>query len=113
MTSARLMLAQVIIEQQGRQAAQDFLYQQLHIYPSIEGLHKLLMLGQDSNQALVPLLKNITNTLIHRGDRYSCHNCGFSGKAMHWQCPSCGHWASIRPNEIQLSNLENVLESSP
>ena len=112
MTSARLMLSQIISEQHGRQAAQDFLYQQLHRYPSIEGLHKLLMLGQNSSQTLVPLIKNITNTLVQKGDRYSCHNCGFSGKTMHWQCPSCGHWESIRPSEIHLSNLEKLLESS-
>lgn len=112
MTSARLMLSQVITEQQGRQAAQDFLYQQLQVYPSIEGLHKLLMFGQDSNQTLVPLIKNITNTLIHNGDRYSCHHCGFAGKTIHWQCPGCSHWGSIRPSEIQLSDIEKSLESS-
>jgi len=112
MTSVRLMLSQVIIEQQGRQAAQDFLYQQLLAYPSIDGLHKLLTLGQDSSQTLVPLIKDITNTLVEKGDRYNCHHCGFSGKTMHWLCPSCGHWGSIRPIEIHLSDLGKLLESS-
>ncbi len=112
MTSARLMLSQVLTEQQGRSSAQDYLYKQLSSYPSIEGLHKLLLLGQDSSQTLVPLIKNITNTLVQNGDRYSCHNCGFSGKTMHWQCPSCTHWGSIRPSEIHLSDLEKLLETS-
>lgn len=112
MTSVRLMLSQVITEHQGRQAAQDFLYQQLLAYPSIDGLHKLLTLGQDSSQTLVPLIKDITNTLVEKSDRYNCHHCGFSGKTMHWLCPSCGHWGSIRPIEIHLSDLGKLLELS-
>jgi len=112
MTSARLMLTQVIQQQQGSQAAQEFLYQQLHTFPSIEGLHKLLLLGQDSHQTLIPLIKNITNALVDKGDRYSCQNCGFAGKTMHWHCPSCNNWGCIHPTEIHLSALEKLLEPS-
>ncbi|PHS67608.1 MAG: lipopolysaccharide assembly protein LapB [Methylophaga sp.] len=112
MTSARLMLTHVIQQQQGNQAAQDYLYQKLHKYPSVEGLDTLINLGQESNPELIPLLKNITKTLLLRGDRYTCKNCGFSGKTLHWQCPGCGQWASVRPTEIHLSTLEKLLEPS-
>lgn len=112
MTSARLMLTQVIQQQQGSQAAQDYLFQQLHKHPSVEGLHKLIMMGQGSNEALVPLIKDITSTLIYRGDRYTCKNCGFSGRTMHWHCPGCNKWGSIRPTEIHLSALEKLLRPS-
>lgn len=112
MTSVRLMLTQVIQQQQGTQAAKDFLYQQLHQHPSVEGLHTLITLGQENNATLIPLLKNITKTLLHKGDRYTCINCGFFGRILHWQCPGCNQWASIRPTEIHLSTLEKFLEPS-
>ncbi|MFW5450063.1 MAG: lipopolysaccharide assembly protein LapB [Methylophagaceae bacterium] len=113
MTSARLMLTHVIQLQDGSQSAQDYLYKQLHTYPSIEGLHSLIALGDTSNPDVVPLIKNITTTLVRRGHRYTCQNCGFSGKLMHWHCPGCKQWSTIRPTEIHLSALETLLEPSP
>ncbi|MBE0438803.1 MAG: lipopolysaccharide assembly protein LapB [Gammaproteobacteria bacterium] len=111
-TSARIMLAQVIQMQHGSQAAHDYLYQQLQSHPSVEGLHTLMSLDKPSDQTLVPLIKGITHTMVRRGHRYSCQNCGFSGKTMHWQCPSCKRWNSVKPTEIHLSSLESLLELS-
>jgi len=112
MTSARLMLTHVIQLQQGSQAAQDYLYPQLQKHPSVEGLHRLISLGEQSNPVLVPLIKGITDTLVRRGNRYTCKSCGFAGKSMHWQCPGCKQWGSVEPTEIHLSFLETLLESS-
>lgn len=113
MTSARLMLTHIIQLQQGSKTAHDYLYKQLHSYPSIEGLHSLISLGDNSNPDIIPLLKNITTTLVRRGHRYTCKHCGFSGKSMHWHCPSCTQWGTVRPTEIHISSLETLLESSP
>lgn len=112
LTSARLMLTRLVEQKQGTEAAQRFLYRQLHQHPSVEGLHQLIMLGEDNHQALIPLIKEVTTTLIHKGDRYTCKNCGFSGRTMHWLCPGCSQWATIRPIEIHLSALEKLLEPS-
>ncbi len=112
LTSARITLTNLIRQQQGNQAAQNFLYRQLHQHPSVEGLHHLIMLGEDNHQVLIPLIKDVTTALIHKGDRYTCKNCGFSGRTMHWQCPGCSQWATIRPIEIHLSALEKLLEPS-
>jgi lipopolysaccharide biosynthesis regulator YciM len=112
LTSARLMLTQVTQLQHGSQAAQDYLHEQLHSYPSVEGLHALISLGAPSNPILVPLIRDITSTMIRHGDRYTCQHCGFSGKTMHWHCPSCKQWGTIKPTEIHLSALETLLESS-
>lgn len=112
LTSARLLLTRLIQKQQGNQAAQQFLHRQLYQHPSVEGLHQLIMLGEDNHQVLIPLIKEVTTALIHKGDRYTCKNCGFSGRTMHWHCPGCSQWASIRPIEIHLSALEKLLEPS-
>jgi len=112
MTAVRIMLASIIKQQQGTQAAQDFLNKELHLYPSVEGLHALLDLGHKNNPGLIPLIQSVTNILIARGHRYTCKHCGFSGKIMHWHCPSCGQWGSIMPTEIHLSALETLLVPS-
>jgi lipopolysaccharide biosynthesis regulator YciM len=105
------MLTKLIDELDGRPAAQQFLYDQLHRHPSVEGLHTLINLGENSQIALVPLIQDITGAMVHRGDRYTCKNCGFSGKTLHWLCPGCARWATIRPTEIHLSALEKLLDS--
>lgn len=111
LTSARLMLSQITQLQRGNQAAQQYLQQQLHAHPSVECLHALIALGESSNSILVPLIRNITAILMHNGHRYSCQNCGFSGKTMHWHCPGCKQWGSVKPTEIHLSTLETLLDS--
>lgn len=112
MTSARLMLCRLIQEQQGNEAAQRFLYDELHRHPSVEGLNQLIMLGEDNHRVLIPLIKDVTTALIQKGDRYTCKNCGFSGRTLRWLCPGCCQWATIRPVEIHLSALEKLLEPS-
>ncbi|PCJ32312.1 MAG: lipopolysaccharide assembly protein LapB [Gammaproteobacteria bacterium] len=112
MTSVRVMLTSVINKLHGSAEAQDFLHTQLKSHPSVEGLHCLIALGNQTNPILVPLVKNITESLVQRGDRYSCTRCGFGGKKMHWHCPSCKQWGAIQPSEIHLSSLEKLLESS-
>lgn len=110
LTSARLKLTEVTAQLDGEAQARAFLYQQLHRHPSVEGLHQLINMGGDDHASLVPLIKQVTGVMIARGDRYTCKNCGFSGKSMHWLCPGCHKWASIRPTEIHLSALEKLLE---
>jgi len=109
-TSARVMLTHVIQQQHGSQQAQEYLHHQLQQYPSVEGLHTLISLGESSNPILIPLVQDITETLVRRGHRYTCPNCGFSGKKLHWNCPGCKQWGTIRPTEIHLSALETLLE---
>ena len=99
MTRARVMLTLIIQRQKGRQAAQNYLHQQLQSHPSMEGLHTLVSLGDQSNPSLMPLIKDITDNLVARSVQYSCNHCGFSGKAMHWQCPSCKQWSTIRSTD--------------
>ncbi|MDH5369549.1 MAG: hypothetical protein OEW99_05965, partial [Gammaproteobacteria bacterium] len=26
-----------------------------------------------------------------------CHVCGFNGKTLHWQCPGCKRWDTVKP----------------
>ena len=112
MTHVRIMLTRVIQQSSGNQKAQDYLHHQLQKHPSVEGLHTLISLGEPSHPVLVPLIQGITNTLVLKGDRYACPHCGFSGKNMHWLCPGCNQWSTVRPIDIHLSTLNTLSEPS-
>jgi len=111
MISAHIMLTQIIEIQFGTEQAQDYLQQQLAQKPSIEGLHTLVSLGEISQPTLIPLVQGITQHLLEHERRYLCQHCGFSGKTMHWHCPGCQQWSTIRPIELHSYALEHVLET--
>jgi lipopolysaccharide biosynthesis regulator YciM len=111
MTSVRLLLATLIQKREGYENAQRYLYKSVQQYPSVEGLHALIELGDARHHDLMPLIRNVTSALVMKGDRYNCSQCGFAGRTLYWQCPGCGQWATLQPIEIHLSELEKLLET--
>lgn len=41
------------------------------------------------------LLKDFLNREINNIIEYTCSDCGFDARALHWHCPNCGEWDSI------------------
>jgi lipopolysaccharide biosynthesis regulator YciM len=39
----------------------------------------------------------MTDQLLENKPVYQCLGCGFYGKMLHWQCPSCKQWNTIKP----------------
>lgn len=96
-----LVMAKILKQQQGDQEAADFIVKQLHRRPSIRGLDHLLELalmraGNITYDHLL-LLKDMTSQLLRNKPIYKCSHCGFTGKTLHWQCPSCKQWNTIKP----------------
>ena len=68
--------------------------------PSLEGvLHLFEMLGTDEQmlKTYTPNLLDGLNTVLSKQPRYKCNNCGFKGMSLHWTCPSCHQWGSVKP----------------
>lgn len=42
-------------------------------------------------------LRQSLDRIIERQAIYHCGHCGFSGRYLHWQCPSCRQWNSMVP----------------
>lgn len=99
--SALIELSKVIQEEKGDRAAAEAIGGYLKDKPSLKGLHQLISLhiehAQESAKPSLKLLDGIVEKLVERKPRYVCHNCGFSGRIIHWQCPSCKSWGSIKP----------------
>ena len=40
------------------------------------------------------------NKLVAGRSRYRCGHCGFRGQSLHWHCPGCKHWGTIKDLSI-------------
>lgn len=99
---AALLARSAMIERsRGRDAAVDFLADKLHQRPSVRGVLKVMDLSfpADSPERAetVSLIRELLHRLLERKPGYRCSRCGFSPRALHWQCPSCKSWGSIKP----------------
>ena len=44
-------------------------------------------------------LSQVRDAIHHMFDekiKYRCTHCGFNGKTLHWQCPSCKKWDTFK-----------------
>lgn len=102
-------LSEVTRLQQDEKVAANQILRSLEKSPSISGLDQFIKLnlinaeGQTHDQ--LATIKNITSKLIKDSPVYRCKNCGFRGKKLHWQCPTCRKWCTVKP--IQSEEKEN------
>jgi len=99
-TNAALLLTDHLKENKGESQATEFLGAQLQRAPSLKGLLRLIELSHrvpNMNEAdiLIQLREHIQRLLEER-PHYQCSKCGFVAKTLHWQCPSCRSWSSIK-----------------
>lgn len=107
-----LTLAEHIKQTQGLVAASEFITQQLQRMPSIQGLHQLiswdLASTEDDCQSKFQILKDLSQQLLANKPLYQCHHCGFSGKILHWYCPGCKQWNTVKPISDSESYTHNT-----
>jgi lipopolysaccharide biosynthesis regulator YciM len=70
-------------------------------HPTLRGMNRLMKLTADAadggqSNALQGLHELILQ-LDENNAVYRCDDCGFSGKQLHWQCPSCKNWGTVAP----------------
>jgi lipopolysaccharide biosynthesis regulator YciM len=100
-TAPVLLLSGLLQRQRGRAAAADFLVRQLEKRPSVRGLARLIDLGladeDQQDEVFLQGLRKLTAALQENHPQYVCSRCGFAGKSLHWQCPGCRQWDTVRP----------------
>jgi len=96
-----LMLADLIAEERGIEAAISYLSEELNRRPSLRGLNQMLKYSNAHGAALskpqLTVLSDYVGRLLRHRSNYQCQHCGFLAKTHHWQCPTCKHWNSMRP----------------
>ncbi len=100
--TAALALADIIVREKGNADAIEFVTAHLSEHPSVRGFDRLLQFelaaeeNSDRRNRLL-VLKQLTDRLLQDRPVYKCQHCGFPAKLLHWQCPGCKHWNTIKP----------------
>jgi lipopolysaccharide biosynthesis regulator YciM len=99
-----LLRAELAKESGDLEQAVSYIGEELRRRPSLRGLDRLVeysMLDKDSQadsaRAPLRLLREFTTELMDKRPVYSCTECGFAGKSLHWQCPGCQTWNTVKP----------------
>lgn len=100
-TTLMLALTEDVRGHEGEEAALAFLSEQLQQRPSLKGLATLLglQLSHTSGQVKenLALLTQLVADLVEAKPSYQCKHCGFSGRQLHWLCPTCKQWGKMIP----------------
>jgi lipopolysaccharide biosynthesis regulator YciM len=98
--SLLLAVAEELRASEGAPAAAEFLSAQLAERPSLRGLAHLISLQMDDTDGRfsshLGLLRLLVDQLEAERPLYRCGHCGFAGRQLHWFCPGCKHWGTIK-----------------
>ena len=99
--SILLALVEQIRQQEGREKALTFLRRHLHDYPSLRGAAQLMKMGLegvgDGERDTFALLNATIVKALGEKPVYQCTQCGFAGRVLHWHCPGCKRWNTVKP----------------
>lgn len=99
-----IILSEQIKHWRGSKAAISFVADHVRRYPSILGLHRLIELRLSSKNDDVKddltTIHALTQKLLDEFPPYQCMHCGFSSKTLHWQCPTCQEWNSVKLTDM-------------
>jgi len=100
-TSTMLALAEHKRDREGVLSAGLYITEALKVRPSVKGFNRLIDMhleyGSSSARESLMSLRALTQQLELSKPVYRCGQCGFAGRKLVWQCPSCRRWGSIRP----------------
>lgn len=99
--SIMLLISELIKQQEGEKSAAEFIVDFLEHRPSVRGMDRLIDLNieqaKDSTKEKLQILKNVTSQILENNPVYQCQSCGFHARSLHWQCPGCKQWSTIKP----------------
>ncbi len=99
--SVIFVIAEYLSREKSVDFAIDFVSSQLSRHPSIRGLNRLIYWHLESAHGKVrdqlQMLYAITSKFLENKPIYRCGHCGYSGKLLHWHCPSCKQWGRVKP----------------
>lgn len=98
-----LTLADELERQEGDDSVVAFLLEYVSAYADLASLERLLRIydsrledGTETHATYDAVLAVVDHLRARQPD-HQCERCGFVARRLHWQCPSCKHWGSIKP----------------
>lgn len=82
--------------------AEQVLFEQLKKTPTMKGFKTLMGFFiedevDDKTKESLTMVKGLVEEQIKIRPKYRCLSCGFSGRQIHWLCPSCKKWGVVKP----------------
>ena len=98
---AMVMLVKIISEQKKSGELIEFIKSELEKNPTLQGAdlllgHIFLEINEKSFDEL-SIIKSVIKKLLKDRAIYKCGYCGFDAKLLHWHCPGCKKWSTIKP----------------
>ncbi len=99
-TSVAVALSDVLATQEGGASASGYMASRLNSRPSLAGLGHLLKYKAKEERGTASESLQLTLSLLNKLNQakpgYRCTRCGFSGHQLHWLCPTCKSWGTVR-----------------
>ncbi|MCY1392701.1 tetratricopeptide repeat protein [compost metagenome] len=94
-----LLVVLASLDGENAQRWRERLLDQVRRQPSWQGMIDCLDVSEAEVGDTATLLgvRSIIADLHKRAPRYRCDSCGFFGRQLHWQCPGCHTWNTLRP----------------
>ncbi len=96
-----IMLTELIAEQDGEEEAMKYITNELKKRPTVRGVDRLieyaLIPAQGKAKDDLMTIKDLTGKLLEDRTIYKCNHCGYDVKTLHWQCPGCKNWNTVKP----------------
>ncbi len=105
------VLFKAVLKQDGVEAANTLVHDELRRTPTLLGLDKLL----EAQLLVVPpeiredlsFVRNLVQRYASRLSRYQCNHCGFEARQFYWQCPGCHQWETYPPKRVEEMKLSS------
>ncbi|WJG11165.1 lipopolysaccharide assembly protein LapB [Aliiglaciecola sp. LCG003] len=97
-----LAKVKLLAKKDSTEQAELVLFEQLKKTPTMKGFKTLMgffiedEVDQKTKESLT-MVKGLVEEQIKLRPKYRCLSCGFSGRQIHWLCPSCKKWGVVKP----------------
>lgn len=102
--NSRILLARadLLAVRVGEGAALQAITDHLQSHADLAVLERYIELKRRSTDVAeyretLDILQRLVRRLHDKQPAYQCGRCGFSARRLHWQCPGCKGWATVRP----------------
>lgn len=97
-----LAKVRLLANNKSTEEAEKVLFEQLSKTPTMKGFKTLMGFFiedevDDKTKESLTMVKGLVEEQIKLRPKYRCHSCGFSGRQIHWLCPSCKKWGVVKP----------------
>ena len=105
------VLFKAVLKQEGVEAANTLVHDELRRTPTLLGLDKLLeaqlLVVPPENREDLSFVRNLVQRYASRLSRYQCSHCGFEARQFYWQCPGCHQWETYPPKRVEEMKLSS------